>query len=215
MGQTILKPWQESIIAAVAKEPALAQFYLTGGTALAAYYFQHRLSEDLDFFVAEKPEPVFLHAFCDQLKALLQATSVRFERLYDRWQYYFDIGDEQCKVEFAFYPFSRLEDSLRRDGIAIDSLRDIAANKIMALLDRFDPKDFVDLYYLLQSRPLVDLRDDAQKKFGMTISNLFLGGELAKVRRIAALPNMLKPLSIEELKSFFSQQAKSLASKIF
>jgi predicted nucleotidyltransferase component of viral defense system len=28
-------------------------FYLTGGTALAAYYLRHRLSEDLDFF-AEK-----------------------------------------------------------------------------------------------------------------------------------------------------------------
>ncbi|MDI6732200.1 MAG: nucleotidyl transferase AbiEii/AbiGii toxin family protein [Candidatus Margulisbacteria bacterium] len=25
-------------------------FYLSGGTALAKYYFQHRNSEDLDFF---------------------------------------------------------------------------------------------------------------------------------------------------------------------
>lgn len=34
------------------------EFYLTGGTALSAFYLQHRLSEDLDFFtnndVAEK-----------------------------------------------------------------------------------------------------------------------------------------------------------------
>ena len=32
-----------------------------------------------------------------------------------------------------------------------------------ALLDRFDPKDFVDLYFLLQDRSLDEIRLDAQK----------------------------------------------------
>ena len=33
-----------------ADEYLCKHFYLTGGTALAEYYLQHRLSEDLDFF---------------------------------------------------------------------------------------------------------------------------------------------------------------------
>jgi predicted nucleotidyltransferase component of viral defense system len=34
--------------------------------------------------------------------------------------------------------------------VRVDSEYDIAANKLMALVDRFDPKDCVDLYFLLQ-----------------------------------------------------------------
>ncbi|MDO8676419.1 MAG: hypothetical protein Q7K16_02080 [Candidatus Azambacteria bacterium] len=49
MEQTILKPWQEKIIALVVGEQKMAGFYLTGGTALAAYYLYHRLSDDLVF----------------------------------------------------------------------------------------------------------------------------------------------------------------------
>ena len=30
-------------------------FYLTGGTALSRFYFNHRYSDDLDFFVNENP----------------------------------------------------------------------------------------------------------------------------------------------------------------
>jgi hypothetical protein len=37
---------------------------------------------------------------------------------------------------------------------------------------------------------------------------------MGKVRRIVALPKMLKPLNIEELKSFFTNQAKQLSSEI-
>jgi hypothetical protein len=33
------------------------RFYLTGGTALARFHFQHRLSEDLDFFTQDAQLP--------------------------------------------------------------------------------------------------------------------------------------------------------------
>ena len=54
MEQTILKPWQKKVITLVDGEQKMAGFYLTGGTALAAYYLRHRLSDDLDFFVSKK-----------------------------------------------------------------------------------------------------------------------------------------------------------------
>ena len=31
-------------------------FYLTGGTALSRFYFDHRYSDDLDFFVNDDPD---------------------------------------------------------------------------------------------------------------------------------------------------------------
>jgi dihydrofolate reductase len=52
MGQAILTETQQAVIAAVAAEPRLANFYLSGGTALAGYYLRHRLSDDLNFLAA-------------------------------------------------------------------------------------------------------------------------------------------------------------------
>lgn len=214
MGQEILNERQKQVLAAVSQEPALSDFYLTGGTALAAYYFQHRFSEDLDLFSFNEPDKIFLHAFTGKLKNLFAAEAMRFERFYDRHQFFFKFGGEELKVEFTTYPFHQLEEPILQDGLRIDSLRDIAVNKLMAMIDRFDPKDFIDLFYILQEFKIDDIRKDAEKKFGVSIGDIFLGGELAKVRRIEALPKMLKPLTIGELKEFFERQAKELKDEI-
>lgn len=219
MEQETLISAQKAIIHEVANEPKLADFYLTGGTALAAYYLRHRVSDDLDFFSFNELDTFFIHEFINKLKVKLAAGTVRFEKLHDRNQFYFALDENaldenELKVEFTKYPFKQLEDPKTIDGLKIDSLRDIGANKMMALLERFDPKDFVDLYYLLQTRELKNLREDAETKFGVKIGGVFLGGELTKVRRIEALPKMLKPLTIDELKNFFSQQIKNLSPEI-
>jgi len=46
----ILTPFQQQLLRAIGQTQIAENFYLTGGTALAAYFLQHRLSEDLDFF---------------------------------------------------------------------------------------------------------------------------------------------------------------------
>ncbi len=217
MGQTILTDTQKAALAAVGKESGLADFYLAGGTALAAFYFHHRLSDDLDFFSFTEPDGMFLHGFIERLRVAIGAVAVRYERLYDRNMFFFQMQmpeGEELKMEFTRYPFRQLEAPAVKDGVRVDSLRDCAANKLMALLDRFDPKDFVDLYFLLKKFALADIRRDAEQKFGMNIGDLFLGSEFAKVKRVEALPKMVKPLTVEELKSFFSQQAKALAPAI-
>jgi len=214
MEQTILTPAQKTVLALVAKEQNLAHFYLTGGTALTAYYLQHRISDDLDFFALEKPDHLFLQAFAQRIKEGLKAQDVRYERLYDRNQFFFYFPNGELKVEFTQYPFPQLTPPTKKDGILVDSMRDVTANKLVTLLDRFDPKDFVDLYFLLQITDLQPIQKDAETKFGMKIDNVFLGGELAKVRRIETLPRMTKPLTIEELKTFFTNKVKELAPNV-
>ena len=47
----ILTPLQKKIMGHLFQDKWFCRFfYLTGGTALSAFYFQHRFSEDLDFF---------------------------------------------------------------------------------------------------------------------------------------------------------------------
>ncbi|PIZ00459.1 hypothetical protein COY62_02490 [bacterium (Candidatus Howlettbacteria) CG_4_10_14_0_8_um_filter_40_9] len=215
MQQKILTDSQKKVIAKVASEPKLKDFYLSGGTALAAYFLHHRISDDLDFFTEKEIDKIFLHKFVADLKKALKANSVRYDRLYDRNIFTFKMEKEEFKTEFTYYPFKKLSKSILEDGIRVDSFRDVSANKLMALLDRFDPKDFADIYFILKERTLDAVRKDVEKKFEMKINNIFLGSEFAKARRIDALPKMVRKIGVNELKDFFSKQSKELGKEIF
>jgi hypothetical protein len=99
MEQKILTDVQKKALIAVAKEPKLSGFYLTGGTALAAYYFQHRLSNDLDFFTAIEPDKQFLHIFAERLKTIIRVSNYRFEHPCDRNIFLFPTLDGELKIE--------------------------------------------------------------------------------------------------------------------
>lgn len=215
MEQEILKSWQKKVINFLISYPGFEKFYLTGGTALAAFYLHHRFSDDLDFFSYEKIDPIFVHDLANKIKNLIGALEMRFSRLYDRYQFFYLIDkNEEIKIEFTKYPFLQVEPMKVFNGLYVDSERDIAINKLAAILDRFDPKDFVDLYFLLPKFPLGELRKGIEIKFGIKVEPIFLGSELSKVRRVEALPKMIKPLTIEELKEFFSSEIKKLSSEI-
>lgn len=215
MEQKILTNGQKLVLETVSGEPRLKYFYLSGGTALTAFYLYHRLSDDLDFFSFDEADSVFLYEFAEKLKKTLGATGFRFERLNNRNQFFFDLNGGELKVEFTRYPFHQLEKPNQLEGILVDSLRDIAANKLATVLDRFDPKDFVDLYFLLREIDISEIRADVQEKFGYKVSTIFLAGELAKVRRIEALPKILKPITVRELKDFFADLIKKLSPEVF
>jgi len=50
----ILSPQQKAFLREFTKTELTNAFRFTGGTALSAFYLEHRLSEDLDFFSSEK-----------------------------------------------------------------------------------------------------------------------------------------------------------------
>lgn len=213
--EKILTANQIKIIGVVAAEPKLSAFYLSGGTALSAFYLKHRLSDDLDFFTSDFVDYQTVHAFMESVKKHVKASAMRYERLYDRNIFFLEFNKEQTlKMEFTKYPFKRLGKMIVRSGVQVDSLRDLAANKLMAMLDRFDPKDFVDIYFLLKRFNLNTIRRDAEKKFGAKIGDMLLGSELAKVRRVTALPTMLRELTVDELKIFFAQKAREVGASL-
>ena len=214
MEQEILKGWQKKVIAFLFSIPDFKLFYLTGGTALAAFYLKHRFSDDLDFFSSEKVDAVFVHNLAQKIKKEMDFSETRFSRIHDRYQFFYSSGGEELKIEFSHYPFKQLKEPTIIDGWKIDSEYDIAVNKLATILDRFDPKDFVDLYFLLPKFSLKELKHGAEEKFGSKIEPLFLGSELSNVRRITALPKIIKPLSINDLKEFFAEEIKKLAPEV-
>ena len=55
---SILSDNQKNILSLLSKEKIISDnFYLSGGTALAEFYLNHRLSEDLDFFSEKEFDP--------------------------------------------------------------------------------------------------------------------------------------------------------------
>jgi len=127
------------------------------------------------------------------------------ERIYDHCLFVVEAAGETVKVEFAPLYFPRLHPAEERSGVLVDSLEDIAANKILALADRFDPKDFVDVHFLCrhQGWSILDLvaiarrKHDAPYEYSLRLSRIVeQGPSLAAVL-------LVRPLAAEEFVDFF------------
>ena len=103
------------------------------------------------------------------------------KKVFDRWELFLHNGDE-LRLEFVHYEHPKINDRIRRDGILIDSFDDISANKTMALLDRNEPKDIVDMYYILSKGEYsVDrLLKLVEKKFGLRMQESSFWSEIIK-----------------------------------
>ncbi len=218
MEQTFLTKDQESVLTIVGNDKSIGDlFYLSGGTALAAFYLRHRYSDDLDFFTDAADFPQLgVERIAEDIRRAVGAEKIEYQRLYDRRIFFFQGPAGELKVEFTSYPFPALRPRTRHNNMFIDSLEDLAANKMMALMDRIEPKDFVDLYFLLHEEDMtIDrIRSLVEQKFRLAVNPVTLGAEFAKVRLINDLPRMIKPLTTAQLKIFFSEQAKHLQPDI-
>ena len=56
MAETILNAFQIKTLLLFKTSGLTKKYYLSGGTALAEYYLQHRLSEDLDSFTQKEQD---------------------------------------------------------------------------------------------------------------------------------------------------------------
>ncbi|MBI4652722.1 hypothetical protein HY750_00505 [Candidatus Kuenenbacteria bacterium] len=63
----------------------------------------------------------------------------------------FDLIDgDKIKMEFTYFPFIRIEKKEKVGNLYIDSLLDIAVNKIFTIYQKPRSRDFIDLYFILQ-----------------------------------------------------------------
>ncbi len=142
----ILYPLQDKAIPAFKDSP----FYLTGGTTLSRGYYNHRYSDDLDYFVNFHP----------QFQQLAQTSTQKLLQLFEnkveidiRGEHFYRIfvADRKLKIEFINDVPSHVGTLVDHPILGrIDSKENILANKLTAIVDRTMPKDMVDLYFLLQ-----------------------------------------------------------------
>src|SRR3989338_3960190 len=116
MGKTILTARQLDFLELAQSEPSIVKnYYLTGGTALAVFYYQHRLSEDIDLFIEKKEvDPKVLETFLEKISPRLNIVSRKRAQMLGLVSYTLVFKDStSLKVDFNYYPFPRIEKGVR------------------------------------------------------------------------------------------------------
>ena len=214
MTKDLLTKHQVEFLDFVGKQPQLCgHFYFSGGTALSAFYLHHRFSEDLDFFSENEFDAGELNLFLLARKNDFSARSLQYQQSFNRNLFFLEFEDKSSlKVEFTWYPFTRLEKGQTLGGLQIDSVLDIAVNKVFTLTQQVRGRDYVDLFeihrkYAFDFKKLLKL---ARGKFDYPINTLQLGKNLVKVTTFHDDPILLKNIDKREVEDYFLQLAKEL-----
>lgn len=211
---TVITPKQQLLLDEFKKDSYLRDhFYFSGGTALSLYYLQHRKSVDLDFFSEEKIDPQEVlgrvTSWAEKHKAAVEYVPIEQTHTFN----VIFPNKQAVKVDFSFYPYKRVGESKKIDSIMVDSLVDIAVNKLLIAEQRTQVKDFVDLYFLLEQFTVWDLIEGVRMKFRVDLDPFVIGSDFFKIEDFDYLPKMIKPLTLDKLKSFFRQKAKEIGAK--
>lgn len=222
MGKTILTPKQLEFLELVKVEPQITKtFYLTGGTALSEFHLKHRLSEDLDFFTEKKEvNQKLIEAYLKKASGKLSIKKINRSVFMGLFSYFLVFKNNQkLKIDFNYYPFPRIEKGIKFGALSIDSLRDIATNKVHTLFVKPRDRDYLDLYFIMKNSNLKlnQLILDAKAKFDWNIDKLTLASQLLRVKEINSLetPRLLLPFNKKQMDDFFIKEAKKLRSSIF
>jgi hypothetical protein len=218
-GKGLLTPIQNSFLALFAQIPDQSQFYLTGGTALAEYYLGHRLSYDLDFFtgVEELVLPISYQIEKLGSEQNIDITVVR------RFASYVELlvksQDERLKIDLALDSPFRFEPSvISNDGVYVNDYKDLQVDKLLAYFGRAEPRDAVDLFYILKNESIENLIAlAAQKDPGFDVYWLAIA-----LNKSAKFPDQLDRWPVEvlipfnpvELKETFQSLIERLSGKL-
>lgn len=208
----VLTALQEDFLLTFSKTTLKDIFFLTGGTALSAFYLEHRISEDMDFFTEEEGEVARVLPLIQDIVAELKGELDVKRSFRSYLEFFITRSEELLRCDFALDSPFRLGEKVFKEeyGIYVDNVLDISCNKLSALYDRGDPKDFVDIYFIdREVIPFEKLVEEARKKH-IGLDNYWLAVSLARVEELSILPRLLKPVTIEELKGFFREKARWL-----
>lgn len=124
---------------------------------------------------------------------------------------------KMVKVEFTYFPFERIDHSQLKDGLPIDSMQDIAVNKLFTIYQKPRGRDFYDLFAMHKKLAwdLKELMKLARIKFDTTIDPLQLGRNLMQAEELKDDPLVTDQLyKYTDVTSFFRTVSQSLKEEV-
>ncbi|MDZ7586920.1 MAG: nucleotidyl transferase AbiEii/AbiGii toxin family protein [Patescibacteria group bacterium] len=189
------------------------KFYLTGGTALARFYFHHRVSVDLDLFT--NIQEVDFAGVQAEARRIFSTMKLKIEKavLTDTFIQYIAGSLKVDLVKDVPVHFGKIR---IKNGVRIDSLENIGSNKILAIFGRIDPKDFIDLYFILHKSKLsFDQLYGLAGKKDLGLTEFYLAGSVdnfltkkPKLKLTAALDRKDFLKFYGEIKAYLLKRAK-------
>ncbi len=212
----ILTKIQEEFLDYFGRNELSKSFYLTGGTALSEYYIPYRYSEDLDFFSEEEINKESIVVFLRSIKSKLNYITYNENTSFNRNIFILSFKDYLLKTEFTYFPFSQIETPKIIDGVKVDSIIDIAVNKLFTVYQKPRSRDFMDLYMICRKYDfsLDELRKKARIKFDWHIDLLKLGSQFLLVKDLKDFPRLISPMDNNDWQEFFLKEAKKLKGEI-
>jgi predicted nucleotidyltransferase component of viral defense system len=214
MTKSLLNKRQQDFLQFFNSWPELYErFYFSGGTALSEYYLQHRFSEDLDFFSETEVYSADLNLFLAAHKKDFGAEYIQFTQSFNRNLFFLRYADgTELKVEFTYYPFARLEKGRQIGNMQVDSVLDIAVNKVFTLTQQARGRDYFDIYAIRQKYGFAfkDLLKKARQKFDYPLNYLELGKNLCKVKIFLDDPILIKEVNKNNIEKYFLGLAKQI-----
>jgi predicted nucleotidyltransferase component of viral defense system len=191
-------------------------FFLTGGTALSAFYLQHRYSEDLDLFTLDSDAFDRVPLYVADTTAKLTASVASLQTAPQFRRYQLSRKGESVIVDFVREVVPQIsEEKNRFDDIVVDTLDEIATNKVCTVISRAEIKDYIDLYFLGRAGyPLENYIESAQRK-DAGVSQAMLAYLLSELRLSKVPDFMIAPISLEDLREYFESLARKLAVESF
>jgi predicted nucleotidyltransferase component of viral defense system len=195
------------------------KFYFTGGTPLAAFYLRHRFSEDIDLFSQDEEINIArIRIFIGKIQKKLKLKKIDYRQFLGlhSFQLFFP-NNKILKVDFNYYPFPRIEKGIKYGNLTVDSILDIAVNKVHTIAMQPRARDFIDIYFIIKEKKYSfnELLKKAKIKFDWHIDPLQLGSRLFLATEVKDFPRMLKKIKDEEWQKFFINEAKKLKKQIF
>lgn len=213
----ILTSYQIAILKNFFSSEIGEQFFLTGGTALSAFYLGHRESQDLDLFTLEKFDSWRLNRIIDQIRLGLSAEVKTKVQTPDYEEIYLENKKEKWtqRLDFVFEQPVVFGKRVNIEGVIVDNLENIASNKILTIYGRLEPKDYLDLYFIFKETPLnfMEIFTKTKKK-DSGLHEFYFANLIADVRKITNFPPTIKPFKREDLIDFYLDLSKKLFEKI-
>lgn len=215
----LLTPFQKKVLKAFTEIEESKAFYLTGGTALSAFYLAHRLSEDFDLFTSEEP---LISIVARKFKSALENLGIHVQEIRSFssfWEAVAGEGKESFKIQLAYDSPFMLSEIDEKEGLRIHSFEDIAAGKLLALFGRAEERDFVDVYCIVKDGKIsLERMIELAKRKDPGLDEYYLAIAFEQSENISDDPsrlkvNLLTPIDLKEMKAFFSSQAVQLLEK--
>lgn len=133
--------------------------YLAGGTALALQ-IGHRTSVDFDFYTAE-------HFKKGSIVKIIKKSSppLKIKIIWDVDDTFEVVLNSRVRFSLFYYSYKLLKETVAVENIAVASLEDLAAMKLIAISQRGKRRDFIDFYYLLKIFELRQIMRTTEKKY--------------------------------------------------